>query len=643
MSPDEMAGRVRDAGVKARWRFHREPSFPGAIGSPASISATARGRIPAGAGERLIAAADELLAGRWAVFERRLEDFGADWDWFHDPRTGRRAPDRAYAFGIDHRDEAVVGNVKYVWEISRHHHLTLLAAAYWLSRDERYALRIREHLLSWWRENPFLRGIHWSSGIEIGMRLVAWVWIRRLLEGWDGAQGLFEHNPRFRTQLFDHQRYLTSLKSRGSSANNHRIAELAGLFISYCAFPSSADAEDEPGQTGRALAAEIARQTASDGLNLELATGYHGFVLELLVAAAVEGEATGHSLGAGAWAEIVHMMDALAAIVDCRGRPPRQGDSDDAAGLLLDSPDYDRWSDLLATGDSLFGALEWWPAIDRGSVRSALWTALATVPAAAVPGRPEEKPALFPDAGLAILRADGGSPDEIWCRCDHGPLGFLATAAHGHADALSVELRVGGVDVLADPGTYCYHGELAWRAYFRSTLGHNTLELAGRDQSASGGPFLWLDHARARLIRVEGLQGGRVALWRASHDGYRNLSPPAVHTRTVTLDREARTVTIEDEVAAAGHHPARLAFHLGPEVSARLSGHRADLGWRVDGQEQRARFDLSERLVWTAISGRNHPPLGWYSNGFDARCPTTVLVGSGEVGRSDRLLSRLSL
>ena len=76
---------------------------------------------------------------------------------------------------------------------------------------------------------------------------------------------------------------------------------------------------------------------------------------------------------------------------------------------------------------------------------------------------------------MTILRG----PGEIWCRCDGGPHGFLSIAAHAHADALSVEVRHDGVDVLADPGTYCYHGQPEWRQYFRSTLGHNTLR-AGR-------------------------------------------------------------------------------------------------------------------------------------------------------------------
>src|SRR6202012_2469501 len=103
------------------------------------------------------------------------------------------------------------------------------------------------------------------------------------------------------------------------------------------------------------------------------------------------------------------------------------------------------------------------------------------------------RPSHLPDAGVAILRTHNGqTPEvrqdgEIWCRCDGGPHGFLSIAAHAHADALSVEVRCGGVDILADPGTYCYHGEPEWRKYFQSTIGHNTVEVDGQWQSLRGG------------------------------------------------------------------------------------------------------------------------------------------------------------
>ena len=51
----------------------------------------------------------------------------------------------------------------------------------------------------------------------------------------------------------------------------------------------------------------------------------------------------------------MRMCDALAAIVDVRLRPPRQGDADDGHGLVVDGAGTHRWATLLHTGDALFG------------------------------------------------------------------------------------------------------------------------------------------------------------------------------------------------------------------------------------------------------------------------------------------------
>ena len=179
---------------------------------------------------------------------------------------------------------------------------------------------------------------------------------------------------------------------------------------------------------------------------------------------------------------------------------------------------------------------------------------------------------------MAILRDHDGRPDELWCRTDHGPHGYLSIAAHAHADALAIEFRAGGVDLLADPGTYCYAAEPSWRAYFRSTLAHNTLEVGGIDQSVAVGPHLWTRHAPAVLERAAGLDGGPAAEWQAAHYGYRRLRPPAVHRRSVRLDRRARQLVIEDRLDTVGAHDCRLAFHLGPEVACALEDGRADPG-----------------------------------------------------------------
>jgi hypothetical protein len=252
--------------------------------------------------------------------------------------------------------------------------------------------------------------------------------------------------------------------------------------------------------------------------------------------------------------------------------------------------------------------------------------------------RPAQRPSRFADAGVTLLRTNRGQDPEIWCRCDGGPHGYLSIAAHAHADALSVEVRYGGVDILADPGTYCYHGEPTWRSYFRSTIAHNTVELDGRSQSSDGGPFLWLRHAKAREIDV--LDIGEIARWSAEHDGYMSLSPAARHRRSVQLDRASRTVDIVD-VIDGGSHNLCLAFHLGPHVLVELGEACALLRWPTAPTPGEARLELPRQLRWSLHRGETDPILGWYSPGLGRRIPSCTLLGRGRCASGVPLSTRL--
>ncbi|MFJ6700076.1 alginate lyase family protein [Streptomyces sp. NPDC091272] len=622
MGPREVGGRVGDAVRRRRWRSAR-PAGPRVTGArfTAVLPAGTLEAMPADAVKRLVAEADRLMAGHVEYFGVVRDDL-TDPDWWYDPKTGRRAP-WGYAFGLPYRDEDTVGDIKQIWELSRHQYLTVLAAAYALTRDDRYAERVAGHLRGWWAANAPLRGVHWISGIELGIRLLSWVWIRRLLDGWPGAAALFENNPVALRQIWHHQRWLAAFPSRGSSANNHVVAEAAGQFAASCAFgwfPASARWR---ASALRTLERHLRSNTFGSGLNRELATEYHGLVLELGLAAVAEAAAAGVPVPASVRQVLLRMTDALAAVVDNRLRPPRQGDSDDGHGLVVDGAGTDRWASLLATGDAVFGRLDWWPAVRGSDVRTPLLVSLigtyAKDAALSRVARPAERPDHFADAGMTLLRG----PEEIWCRCDGGPHGFLSIAAHAHADALSVEVRHDGVDVLADPGTYCYHGQPKWRQYFRSTLGHNTLQLDGGDQSLSGGPFLWTRHARSRVL-VADTSGADVSRWCAEHTGYRG----SLHRRRVELDHSARELRVTDEV----HGPrraVRLAFHLGPAVTADLVGGRARLTWTRDGEDRCAVLDLPAELRWRAHRGESEPPLGWYSPGFGRKEAATTLIGTG--------------
>lgn len=644
MSPAEVGWRVRDRALQAAWSNRQVRHEEIAAGLPVSsgerrftavLPPHTDKLVPGKAKAGVLEAADRLLRGEWEVLGATRTDMLLP-DWFYDPVTGRRAPADRYAFRIDHRCEAQTGNVKQVWELSRLQHLTLLATAWYLSREEVYARRVADHLRSWSRENPFLSGVHWTSGIEIGIRLISLTWIRRMLDEWPMVTDHFENDELTVRQIRWHQQYLSAFRSRGSSANNHVIAEAAGQLVASCAFPWFAESGRWQRSSARLLERELVRNTFPSGIDRELATDYQCFVAELGLLAAVEAEAAARPLSVIAWQRLCAMVDSGAALLDERLRPPRQGDGDEGRALLLDAPALNRWPSLLALGAAVFGRLDWWP-LTPADAGSSVIGALLGAPRD-VPGRPGQRPWRFADAGTTLLHTRGGREPEIWCRCDGGPHGYLSIAAHAHADALSVEVRYGGIDVLADPGTYCYHGEPEWRSYFRSTIAHNTIELNGQGQSSEGGPFLWLRHAITREIDVQDI--GDAAEWTAEHYGYLTLHPPSRHRRTVRLDRASRIIDIFDEIRGGRHH-VRLAFHLGPDVDAEIDGERAMLRWPYASVSCAARLELPQSLRWSLHRGETGPILGWYSSGLGRRVPAFTLLGQGRSAPDEPLMTRL--
>jgi hypothetical protein len=654
MSPLEVAWRLEDQAKKWAWRPlqvtgtaghpDRRPAPP----NPAPVLRAPVGRlrflatlpegalleVPPKARHAVIATADELLAGRWVLLGVERKDI-EDPDWFLDPATGTNAPRSAYCFSINYRSERVTGNIKQVWELSRLQHVTVLAAAFALSGDERYAQRAAHHLRSWWAKNPFLSGVHWTSGIELGLRLISWVWVRRLMEGWAGTGELFEGNRDALSQIWWHQRYLARFHGRGSSANNHVIAEAAGQLVASLAF----DWFEESGRWARQarvlLEQELVKNTFPSGVNREMASEYHGFVAELGLLAATEADRAGQPLSRGTWHVLRRMTDVVAATSDGKVHAPRQGDGDDGKALLLGPPEANRWESLLALGARLFGAPDWWPPSEPDAT-STLVASIASehrdFPTSA------RRPCHFADAGLTILRTNQVEGPEIWCRCDAGPHGFLSIAAHAHADALSIEVRHDGTEVLADPGTYCYHVEPAWRRYFRSTLGHNTVEIAHLDQSEPGGPTMWARHASSRLVELGFDERGEANVWTAEHDGYSVLDPPAQHRRTVRLLGRERRVDVLDVVETPVPRAIRIAFHLGPDVKAELAtSNLVQLHWLNQDEERvTASLQLPNGPVWSVWRGATNPILGWYSARFGEKQPSTTIVGEGTAdGRAE--------
>ena len=567
-----------------------------------------------------VAAAERIADGWLDVFALRPVDIGSPPRWNRDPKSGIEAP---LAFGktLDYRDCDLVGDIKYLWEPNRHLHLVTLAQAFSLTRNEKYFLTLQEHLESWWLACPYGYGPNWASALEVALRLVSWSSAWQLL----GEERL-EESAQFKSlwlrSIYQHAAFVRGWFSLHSSANNHLIGEAAGLFLAALTWPCWPQARDWLASSRRILEEELLAQNAPDGVNREQALWYQQFVLDLLVLCLLAGKANGQWFSADYESRVEAMMDFIASVMDAGGNVPMIGDADDGRASEL-SPGACPYRSLLALGAVLFKRGDFKLKAQRLDDR-ARWL-LGEGADARFQALDAERTRLplrqtFPEGGYAVLGCDFDTPRELRMVADAGPLGYRSIAAHGHADALSVTLSVGGREFLIDPGTYAYHTQERWREYFRGTAAHNTVRIDGLDQSVPGGNFMWLRHARAGCsLWLSSPQKDSFEGW---HDGYMRLEDPVKHRRLVQLDKRARRVLIEDVLEMEDEHEVELFFHCSEAC-------RVD---PVPGGYALARDGLTLKLLLPeggaarVERGALAPILGWVSRAFDRREPTSTIV-----------------
>jgi hypothetical protein len=572
------------------------------------------------------------LAGRIGFFGHPPLATGDPVAWQRDPVTGIEAP-RAYGKSIDYRDDRRVGNVKFTWELGRHQHLVPLAVAYAASGDVRYRAAVVSQVDGWIRDNPFGIGIHWCSALEVSLRLVSWALVHSLLVLRDGTGGLFAAVPdarRLGVSIHQQAYFVRHFLSRHSSANNHLIGELCGLWVACNAFDLGAAGQDWQRLAQQELEQEAVRQVCADGVDREQASYYHLWVLEYLLFCWLTGRRCGTEFSPGFSGTIVAMARFLEDIRPDGGEPPQLGDADDGFVARF-TPAWSRrpYREVLAAVQAVFGTAS------ADGVEKAFWYRAMLPPGAQALPRYEWQrryPVVYPEGGYVVL-GDG----DCHLVFDAGPLGYLGIAAHGHADALSFCLAVDGAWWLVDPGTYAYHSAPEWRNYFRGTAAHNTVRVNGTDQSRIGGSFLWLDKARATLL--EHGKDDKLQYVKACHDGYRAAG--VTHMRELRLRTGTGEIEIVDRLEGRLPEQAEVFFHFAPDVHVQPGP--ADNSWTAtrDGSARRLVLYTDPQWNFECFRGSTDPISGWYSPALEEKIPAATLRGTAGAGASRHCLTRI--
>jgi hypothetical protein len=325
----------------------------------------------------------------------------------------------------------------------------------------------------------------------------------------------------------------------------------------------------------RELPRELDRQVLPDGADWEASTGYQRFVTEIFLYSFLLCRENGFDAGGRAWAKVRSMLEYVRAYLGPDGRAPLVGDADGGQFLPFALRGADEHAYMLAVGAAVFREPRF--KVVEETPEEVFWLLGAegvrtfkglTAAGATAPGSES-----FAHAGVCVLRAG-----DLYLHLNAGGAGLGGRGAHGHNDALSIEVAACGVSFIKDPGTYVYTSDLRARHEFRSTAYHTTVEVDGFEQNTTpeSAPFFNGDEARPRLLSFVTTDESDSAV--AEHHGYERLPAGSVtHRRAVTFEKRGRYWLVEDTLTGTGEHDLRFVFHAAPGRELSVQGSAVEI------------------------------------------------------------------
>lgn len=598
---------------------------------------------------------DADLTSSWASMAQKvqsetLEFLGQEWPkkfkgnkWHLDPVSKTEWPSDKYCFSIPYRHDAQRGDVKFVWELNRLQHLQPVAAHAWRTGDKELEAFVLDEIMSWIDANPPYKGVNWSSGIELALRIVSIL----VTCGFIRSENIPESKKQKISKcLAQHAYWLNRYPSAFSSANNHLIAEAGALYLLGVLWPELEASEQYRKKGEKILIQEAEKQFHADGIGAEQSPTYTAFTLEWYFLCQYVAEQNESSFPKAVLQKLAAAIEALRWMSDEAGQQPRIGDDDEGRVIFSGfGHESDYVASIINCGAALLNREELSLSGITPRLRDIYFNpAHLTVTDSSAHAHQYkgqfEGMRVFAQGGYTVWRAEE-SGRKTMLVMDHGPLGYLSIAAHGHADALAVWLHIDDQPVFVDAGTYLYHSGGDWRDRFRGTSLHNTLSINGRNSSMISGAFNWKDKAQTRLLDIQANAsgGGYIS---ACHDGYAKqfglIHERTVHcagTKILVCDQLLSVASdAQDKLdpdAKSGKLDIEISYLLHPDLEARseqgdiviYSENEALV--RLDIQEQ---VDVRILVEDTAEEENNIEDGGWYSPRFGSKQPATRLVFS---------------
>lgn len=496
-------------------------------------------------------------------------------------------------------------DIKLPWETARMQYLFSLGLAFWLTREEKYARKVKDIILDFIHTNPFDCGPNWNVSMEVGIRISNMILAAELIQGADCFDADFYEN--LASSAYEHLLHIKdNLENVGGRTSNHYLGDVLGLAAVSAAFPTLPDGLNTQKYVVEAIHRELDRQIQPDGSDFEGSTSYHRLVGELFCFMILAARKFGFELTASEKSKLLKMAEFDCALRMSNGLSPQVGDNDSGRVFQLqpeDSRDHGSCVRLLLA------------LAENRTCRTGQCDAFECFMGLGLPeldlDTQRQKAVLFPD--FSIARFDDG---KIYFLLTNGCPEKVDMGGHAHNDLLSFTLAVNGIEFIVDPGSGEYTGKPKLRNALRCTGSHATVRYDGAEQRdlPESSLFAWGSKAVSTLsctthegrTLIEGMWG-------------RQSSGNMCFKRNVTIANGFLQI---HDAASASVRECRMHLPLYPGTEAEIIGDEVVL--RRQGQELRISGS------WTFSLGE-----GFYAPQYKRINKNTVIIAQSMTAEND--------
>jgi hypothetical protein len=537
--------------------------------------------------------ADRVLAGEYQAYRHAWRRLPPDPGSWHVAPNGALLPLHPW-WRVEHLGIPGV-DIKDVWEPARFAWAYDLVRAYLLTSDDRYARAFHRIFAAWCEGNPPFRGVHWSCGQETSIRAIALLYAEANLAAAPSSDARAMGRIAA-TLAASGERIASAIGQAVSQRNNHAISEAVGLLATGARFRGTHPEAIAWASRGRRLLERlIVEQFASDGWYVQHSFNYLRLALDQCVVAQRVLRSASIMLSPTSVERLRAAVELVLAVMEpATGIVPNYGPND---GSFVHPITLATYRDYRPAVTAACAALHIpLPANIPADRETLAWL-----------GEPA------PRKGTAL--GDGvWSGTSGWAAARRGEAAVFLRAGRytsrpGDLDALQVDVRIAGQEVIVDPGTFSYNAPPPWRNGLAGATVHNGPLLDARENGIRGPRFLWLIWPRATL-REAAPSGDALVL---------SGEVPGQVRRTVRVT--AQGVAIEDEVLASDARRVVVRWLLHPAIDSAML--------RIDGS----------RRVLPAVEGDTR---GWFSPHYHERIPSRYIEVEREAALGYRIVCEIS-